>query len=178
MLKLLQSVCLKLEQQGIEYMLSGSLALNVYTVPRMTRDIDIVIALTERHLPQFINLFSEETTYFSTPAIQKAVKLPGIFNIIDFNTGYKLDFIVLKSEPFRQTEFARRIRSEALGFPAWIVSIEDLILSKLIWIQTLLSDRQTEDLKHLIAVKNIDWKYVMHWVQELNLKTYGLFAHV
>jgi len=178
MLTLLKSVCLQLEQHGIEYMLSGSLALNAYTVPRMTRDIDIVIALKEEHLTPFLSIFSKETTYFSTETIHHAVKQPGIFNIIDFKTGYKVDFIVLKPEPFRQTEFARKIRSEVFGFPAWMVRIEDLILSKLIWIQELMSDRQTEDLKHLCSVQNIDWKYVQSWVQQLQLNTYGLFDHV
>ena len=42
-LELLEEVCNKLEEINIPYMLSGSLAMNVYTVPRMTRDIDIVI---------------------------------------------------------------------------------------------------------------------------------------
>lgn len=45
MLQFLQTVCQKLDSENIMYMVSGSLALNAYTVPRMTRDIDIVISL-------------------------------------------------------------------------------------------------------------------------------------
>lgn len=41
--KLLKKVCSDLEQNNIEYMLSGSVAMSIYTVPRMTRSIDIVI---------------------------------------------------------------------------------------------------------------------------------------
>ena len=42
-LELLKLVCQRLEEAGIAYMLTGSLAANFYAVPRMTRDIDIVI---------------------------------------------------------------------------------------------------------------------------------------
>ena len=41
----LQDLCSKLEGGGIGYMLTGSLAMSYYARPRMTRDIDIVVAL-------------------------------------------------------------------------------------------------------------------------------------
>ena len=174
MLSFLKSVCERLESQGLDYMVSGSMALNAYTVPRMTRDIDLVIALAPDQLDIFVVLFSPEKTYFSKPAIEQALDTHGMFNVIDFETGYKLDFIVLKPEPFRQAEFSRRIRSQAFGFPIWLVQVEDLVLSKLIWIQDLQSDRQTEDLKHLLSLETIDRAYLNQWVNDLNLDTFGL----
>jgi hypothetical protein len=44
-LDILKQVCQGLEQANIPYMLTGSLAANFYTVPRMTRDIDIIIEI-------------------------------------------------------------------------------------------------------------------------------------
>ena len=41
----------------IPYMISGSIALNIYTIPRMTRDIDIVVELEEKKVTDFIALF-------------------------------------------------------------------------------------------------------------------------
>ena len=35
----------RLESAGIDYMLTGSMALNCYATPRMTRDVDFVVAL-------------------------------------------------------------------------------------------------------------------------------------
>ena len=46
-LNLLQRVCRSLGESNIPYMISGSIALNIYSIPRMTRDIDIVIELKE-----------------------------------------------------------------------------------------------------------------------------------
>ncbi len=41
-LQVLKIVAQRLEEAHIPYMLSGSMALNFYAEPRMTRDIDIV----------------------------------------------------------------------------------------------------------------------------------------
>jgi hypothetical protein len=177
MLAFLQRICSLFDSHQIEYMLSGSLALNVYTVPRMTRDIDIVISLKESEIQTFLELFPEDQFYFSLPAIKEAVQNYGMFNIIDFQSSYKLDLIVLKPDNYRQTEFQRRVRSEVLGFGVYLVCPEDLILSKLIWIQELMSDRQMDDLKHLLALKDLDWDYLIGWAQTLQLKTFGLINH-
>ena len=54
-LELLQKVCRQLDENGIKYMVSGSIALNIYGIPRMTRDIDIVIELSENRIDEFAN---------------------------------------------------------------------------------------------------------------------------
>jgi len=46
-LEILRDVCVRLEKAQIEYMLTGSMAMNYYAQPRMTRDIDIVVELEE-----------------------------------------------------------------------------------------------------------------------------------
>ena len=172
---LLQSICLALEARHIPYMLSGSIALNIYAVSRMTRDIDIVIRLDENHLEIFLDIFKNDT-YYSREAIQQAVQNKTMFNIIDQKSGYKIDFVLLKNHPFRQTEFQRKQLSHAWGFPVWVVTLEDLILSKLLWIQDLYSDRQAEDVKNLLACESVDRVYVAQWSEVLNLNTFGLLS--
>lgn len=41
----LRDVCARLEGAGVAYMRTGSLAMSYYARPRMTRDIDLVVAL-------------------------------------------------------------------------------------------------------------------------------------
>lgn len=41
----LRDISAKLDQLGFPYMLTGSMAMNYYAVPRMTRDLDSVIVL-------------------------------------------------------------------------------------------------------------------------------------
>ena len=70
-----------------------------------------------------------------------------MFNVIDFEYGQKIDFIIRKHTPFHLNEFERKCRTNAYGFDIWIVFIEDLIISKLNWIQVLQSDTQIRDIK-------------------------------
>jgi hypothetical protein len=56
-LKLVERICNSLERKKISYMVSGGLAMNAYTVPRMTRDIDIVIELGLKDVDDFLEIF-------------------------------------------------------------------------------------------------------------------------
>jgi hypothetical protein len=80
----------------------------------------------------------------------------------------------LKDEPFRQTEFLRQRKMKFLDMNISIVSPEDLLLSKLIWIQEIQSGVQMEDIKMISNVENLDWNYIHDWIKELNLKTFNL----
>ncbi|MCU0350718.1 MAG: hypothetical protein MUF43_07810 [Flavobacterium sp.] len=173
-LELLKQICTELDKQNILYMVSGSLALNIYATPRMTRDIDIIIELAEQDIDKFMQIF-KDNFYIYQPSVEEEVRRKGMFNVIDNRTGYKADFIILKDTEYRQLEFGRRKRNAILGFEAWIVAIEDLIISKLIWTQELQSNRQLEDIKNLLDNPSVDREYLKLWCKKLNLNTFHLF---
>ena len=110
MLSFFQKITDVLDQYQIPYMLSGSIALGIYTVPRMTRDIDFVIHLEAKKLDLFVDSF-KEGFYCDKDGIKDAIVGPvKMFNIIDHESGYKADFVVLKDDPYRQEEFSRRLQ--------------------------------------------------------------------
>ena len=127
-LDLLLDVTERLEEAGLDYMLTGSMALNHYAQPRMTRDIDIVIALFLKDLEILPTVFGEDF-YFSEEAAKGAVLNQSSFNVIHNESLIKIDFMIRKREDYRLAEFERRRRIEVRGHPMWIVSKEDLILS-------------------------------------------------
>jgi hypothetical protein len=155
-------------------MLSGSVALSIYTLPRATRDFDFVVHLQQKDIDDLLARF-REGYYCDRDAVKEAILHHSMFNIIDHASGFKADFIILKNEPFRKTEFERRLEIEFEGMPVNVVSAEDLLLSKLIWIQELQSAVQMEDIKNLSAKKDIDWTYIDSWIKSLNLNTFDLF---
>lgn len=175
-LKLLEKVCKALEEQDIPYMISGSIAMNIYTVPRMTRDIDIVINLLLPDIDKFAAIFAEGF-YIYKEGIKEEVMRRGMFNVIDFESGQKIDFIMRKYTPFHLNEFERKHRTNAYGFDVWIVSIEDLIISKLNWIQVLQSDTQMQDIENLLETESVDMLYVKKWCKALNLNTFNLLPN-
>ena len=66
---------------------------------------------------------------------------------------------------------------DILGIQASVISAEDLIISKLIWIQQLQSGRQLEDIKAISKNPNINWDYTHYWVAKLNLTTFDVFKN-
>ena len=115
---------------------------------------------------QFKNHYNDNT-------INTEIKGKGMFNVIDHETGFKIDFIIRKNTEYRIEEFERKQRSDDFGFPCYIVSKEDLIISKLIWIQDFQSNTQIEDLKNLID-ENIDMAYIRSWIGKLKIETFDL----
>lgn len=173
MLEVLESVCQRLETLGIPYMVSGSMAFNVYTVPRMTQDIDLVIAVQGEHVEAFNAAFGKDF-FIDDLGIKEEVRRKGMFNLIHKSTGTRLDFIVRKDETYRVAEFDRRILLDVGGFDAYVTSLEDLILSKLLWIQELQSERQQEDIRQLLNTGKADQTYLKHWIDALKIRTFGL----
>ena len=157
-------------------MLSGSVALNAYSIPRYTRDIDIVIELQVENFPEFAELFAERECYFHYESAKEEVSRKGMFNVIDWKSGMKIDFIVRKNDDFQRTEFSRRQQKRILpDVICWVISPEDLIVAKLLWIQQLFSQQQIDDIKNVIHdCPSLDKTYVSDWIKRLELNDFGL----
>ena len=78
-LEVLKTVVQKLDSVHIAYFISGSMAANYYTIPRMTRDIDIVIQLSDLDPKKFSDLFFNEF-YVDENAIKNEFQKRGMFN--------------------------------------------------------------------------------------------------
>lgn len=173
-LEILQDVSGKLESLGILYMLTGSIAMNYYAVPRMTRDIDLVIEILEKNIPMIIKLFEKEY-YIDPDAIRLAIQSEKLFNAIHEESFIKVDFIIRKNSSYRLEEFSRRQKVLFGDFETYIVSKEDLILSKLLWSKSSKSDMQKRDIKNLInsgydklyLKEKSESLYVYEWFQEI-----------
>jgi len=166
-LEVLKDVCGRLDRAGISYMLTGSMAMNFYAQPRMTRDIDIVIEVGLSDAPVLQALF-EPDYYVAADSVLTAVQQPGMFNILHLASVVKVVFVVRKDESFRRQEFQRRRQLDLSGAAVWVVSKEDLILSKLLWARESASELQTRDVRNLLNT-GPDMTYVRDWAARLGL---------
>ena len=175
--ELFQYVCRELENRNVAYMVSGSVAMGAYTVARYTRDIDLVIELAENQMDSFADMFADSAKfYFHRPSVEEEVRRRGIFNVISQTSGFKIDFIVKKETPFQQSEFSRKRPGQIWDIDCWIISVEDLILAKLIWIQQLQSENQSKDIQNLLIDNpQLDAAYLRKWIADLKLNTFGLY---
>jgi len=173
--ELIKRVCNTLNNNNIPYMISGSIAQNIYAVPRLTNDIDIVIELSKKQIDDFVLLFPD--TYIEKNTIVEEQKKSGMFNVIDYKTGFKIDFIFRKNTEYYNLAFSRRIKVKEFETEVSLITIEDLIIAKLLWIQQLRSEKQINDIKNLLFAKSIDAKYLSFWCKKLQLNTFNLIKH-
>lgn len=172
-LEVLKELARRLDATGIAYMITGSTAANFYAVPRMSRDIDIVVELSERDIGKFIFAF-EKDHYLEPDTVREAVKNKGMFNVIHDRYFFKVDFIVGKETPYRRKEFSRRKKISVDGQDLYVVAPEDLILSKLEWAKDSKSEVQLRDVRNLLqSVKGLDRRYLTRWAKQLGV--YSLY---
>ncbi len=168
-LEFMKLIALRLDSAGIPYMLTGSMAMAIYSTPRMTRDIDLVVAVTSADVDKIVGLFSGDC-YIDKDSVRQAVHTHGMFNIIHNDWVLKADFIIRKNEEYRRKEFARRRNMDVEEMAVSVVTAEDLILSKLIWGKRSQSDLQLNDVRQIIStVTKLDWKYLQDWAVDLGV---------
>lgn len=168
-LRILTSVTARLDTAGIPYMVTGSMAANYYATPRMTRDIDLVVELSEADVSRVVNLFQDEY-YIDRDMVQEAIQNKSMFNMIHNASVIKVDCVVRKDSAYRREEFARRRTVTVAGQRISMVTPEDLILSKLDWAKDSRSQMQLDDVRNLLrAVPELDTAYVKHWAERLGL---------
>ena len=80
-LEFVKQIASRRDSAGIAYMLTGSMALAIYALPRMTRDIDLVIECRPEDSEELVKLF-EADCYVDAESIRDAVVGRAMFNII------------------------------------------------------------------------------------------------
>lgn len=166
-LDILKLVSSRLNVAEVDYMLSGSVALTFYGKPRMTRDIDIVIVIPPREIDRFVKIF-EQDFYIDRDMVEDAVRNQSMFNIIHLETVIKVDFIIRKTQEYRILEFSKRKKMQLEEQEVSVVSLEDLIISKIYWAKDSFSEMQIKDIVSLLDL-DVDMVYVQDWCARLGL---------
>ncbi len=168
----LEKLIEKLNEQNIPYMLSGSVSSSFHGQPRATRDVDIVIAPTEKQLMDFVNSLGENY-YVSLKAVRQAFAHKSTFNVIDHQSSWKADFIIRKDRAFSRQEFGRRQATKIRGQDVWVSSPEDTISGKLEWAKDSHSEQQFRDALGVAAVQwdRLDTDYLRDWAKELQVES-------
>lgn len=169
----LQKITTAFENEQIGYMIVGGFAVSFYNRSRFTVDIDIVLQIYPHHVPKITKYFPEWQHF--NDSFKESAEKGMLFNITDFETGVKYDFMPYKDSDYNWQAFERRKKVDFLGVDCYIASPEDLIIAKLQWYHLSKSEKQLGDLNYLLNLDNIDMQYLNFWTAQLNIKRYGLF---
>ena len=131
----LQPVANAFGRLGIRYYVAGSVASSYHGAMRSTMDVDIVADLEEADVVPFLKELGD-IYYANEVAICEAIRGKSSFNLIHFETSFKVDVFASRGRIFDESVFARATLGQLGGdttFSVPIASAEDTIISKLEW---------------------------------------------
>ncbi len=163
-----------MDEHNIKYMLTGSYVSSLQGQPRSTHDIDIVVKILMTQVSYLIAAFPSPLYYLDKVSIIDAIKHKDMFNIIETDSGNKIDFWLLTDSPFDQSRFSRRYAENFMGQSINVSSPEDTILAKLRW--TKLSGGSAKQFQDALGVfelqgAKLDMEYIAKWVKKLTVES-------
>jgi hypothetical protein len=153
------------EAAHVPYMLTGALAYNYYAIPRSTKDVDIVVSLSDPGVMTKIMRLMEPEIIFS-PQVQFDTITWGKRHIgrPPTDSGLSVELFELFEDPFVTTQFQRRksFLSKALEREIWLPTAEDIITQKIRWGRT----KDLDDARDVLAVQGpetLEMDYIQNW---------------
>ncbi len=164
-----------LERLGILYAVGGSLASSLHGVMRSTLDVDIVTDMRLEHIPLLVAALSKEF-YADDEMMRGAIEHHSSFNLIHYETAFKVDIFIRKPRAFDQMQLERRRATVIATDPEesiYVASPEDTILAKLEWYRLggEVSDRHWRDILGVLKTRagELDLAYLNKWAGELEV---------
>lgn len=169
---IMQATIAAFDSAGVQYAVTGSIASGIHGEPRSSIDVDIVVRMTVDQAKQVAGNLPDRF-YRNAERFEEVARQGGIANVIDADSGLKVDVSVLPDGPFYDSVLARRvsIKFGADGPSFFTVTAEDVILMKLVWRRETKSQKQWENALSVARIQGarMDWKYLFDQAQSLGL---------
>ena len=156
-----------LDAAAVPYMIVGSLASNFHGVPRSTRDADFVVEIgpdgldrLARELVPPLTLERQGSFEAVTGTMRHVIRLT--------SSPFLCELFVRSDDAHDRERFGRRLRVRLLGRLAFVATAEDMIVTKLRWIEAAGRSKDREDVRNFLAVRgpDLDWDYLQRWTGE------------
>jgi len=124
----------RFDKLGESYIVTGSIASIIYGEPRLTHDIDIVIAIKKKSLEKLYEIFPEKEFYIPPIEFLKLEAIRecrGHFNIIHFSSGLKADVYLAGKDEFLNWAINNKNEMNFKGIKLPLAPIEYIIVKNL-----------------------------------------------
>lgn len=153
-----------LNASGVPYMVTGSLASNVYGISRMTKDADFVLQLTGNEIiaiaeslkPTF--RLDQQIAFETITSTHKQV-------LRHADSAFTVELFMLSDDAHDKLRFSRRLLATLLDRKTWIPTAEDVVIQKLRWSRHGSRHKDVDDARNVICVQSdrLDWSYIRDW---------------
>lgn len=163
----------RLEATGVPYMITGATAAIIYGQPRVTNDLDVVLALDTSAIAAFQQAFPEEEFYIppdSVIRVEQARRQRGHFNILHHESGYKADIYLAGADPLHAWALPlRRTLPWRNNTTIMVAPPEYVVLRKLEFYREGGSSKHPADIRAIQQVTGLDNEVMRPWLEHLGL---------
>jgi hypothetical protein len=163
-----------LEQLGLSYCVTGSVAASIYGEPRLTADIDVVLLLPIDAIQRLCAAFPEEEYYvppLETLMAEAQRPQRGMFNLIHHASQFKADIYIAGADPLHRWALTHRRRIDLDGDGLWVAPPEYVIIRKLEFFREGRSDKHLRDIRFMLAATPTDQEVIGCAVAERGLQS-------
>jgi hypothetical protein len=158
-----------LNDLGIRYLVSGSVAAMLYGEPRVTHDIDLVVFLRHTDIARLPTAFPPPEFYVPPPEVIGAEisRERGSFNIIHADSGLKADLYTAGRDEIDAWAFRNAKKYSIKGTTIGLAPPEYVIVRKLEFYREGGSEKHVRDIRSMLAVSGdqIDKSELNEWIQ-------------
>jgi hypothetical protein len=167
-----------LESLGVTYAIGGSVAAMMYSEPRFTIDVDLMVSAPLPQLNQLVREVESWQVYITPFEAIIETNLPGglPFNIIDGTIGTKADLYIARNSGLDVSAMARRrklVWDRETGTAAWFLSPEDVILYKLSYYRQggEVAQKHPTDIARMLDMigSQLDLTYLSQWATAIGV---------
>lgn len=158
-----------LNQIGVRYLVSGSVAAILYGEPRLTHDIDFVVFLRPEDVSRLRDVFPNDEFYVPPAEVvhaELAREHRGHFNVIHIDTGFKADFYPAGHDEFHAWAIRHVRRMDYRGESVAVAPPEYVIVRKLEYFREGGSEKHLRDIRSMLSISEdqIDKPTLNDWV--------------
>ena len=158
---------------GVPYMLTGATAAIIYGQPRVTNDLDVVLALDSASAGKLTKAFPPEHYYVppqEVVQVELARALRGHFNLIHHASGYKADIYLVGTDPLHAWALPRRRQIPwEDGGEISVAPPEYVILRKLEYFREGGSTKHPTDIRAILGSTSVDTAAIEEWASRLGV---------
>lgn len=159
---------------GLPYMITGGAAAIVYGEPRLTNNLDLVVAMPPADAARVADALSAEDTYvppIEVLEVEAGRRTHGHFNVIHGPSSLRADVYLAGDDPLHAWGLARRRTIEVAGQQISIAPPEYVIVRKLQYSAQGGGDRHLRDIRRMLdrALVPIDHAALEQFVATLGL---------
>jgi len=151
--ELLARFAVPLNGLALPWMITGGAAAIVYGEPRLTNDLDVVLAMRPTDAPRVAAAFEADDTYvppMEVLELEAARRTHGHFNVIHSLSSLRADVYIAGDDPLHAWGLERRYRMEVGGATVWIAPPEYVIVRKLEYAAQGGGDRHLRDIARML----------------------------